>query len=300
MQKNACGVLLFCSYSCIQIKLKQHQDAKSGFLQKKKKVWIGTSQKAIYKITRKSLQYHWSLCQLSVYCHSAPNSAFSIGPVMIGLVPLNAVSFKVSTVLTFLSRGRWRTIAGRKGSPIVSWCWKACGRTPSAALPQPPALGVWIHGDLPVSARTDDYLSMALNRETGTQSPAGTRPLTPFAAPVCPPEIQRVSHCCCCLSGQVWRGAWRVPTLCMPLYWELIACSLLAVRGLLCAHQFFRSALAWTNPAVFSLSSEWDKLHIPSPRFEPEPWGESPFASLSFLGYSVSILGYHTAFSYLL
>lgn len=242
------------SYSCIQIKLKQHQDAKSGFLQKKKKVWIGTSQKAIYKITRKSVQYHRSLCQLSVYCHSAPNSTFGICPVIIGLVPLNA-SFKVSTVLTFLSRGRWRNIAGRKGSPIVSPCWEACGRCgwedvqcSSATATGPGRVDPRRSSSL---SQDCDYLPMALNRETSTQSPVGTRPLTPFAgSSVSPLDSEGLTLLLLSL-GTSMAWAWRVPTLCMPLYWQLIACSLLAVRGLLCAHQFFRPALAWKHPAVF-------------------------------------------------
>lgn len=38
MQKKACGVLLCCSYSCIQIKLKHDQCVKSGILKKQKDV----------------------------------------------------------------------------------------------------------------------------------------------------------------------------------------------------------------------------------------------------------------------
>lgn len=80
-RRKTCSMLLCYSFSYIQIKPKQDQGAKSGFL--KKIMFEQTLHKGLYTKSHKTcVQCHWSLCQLSIYCHSALDFPLITCPVI--------------------------------------------------------------------------------------------------------------------------------------------------------------------------------------------------------------------------
>ena len=64
------------------------------------------------------------MCQLSIYCLSAPNSLFISYAAKMDVGPLNIFPLPAGTMLSFVSRGYWREVVRRRGFP--SWFWQAC------------------------------------------------------------------------------------------------------------------------------------------------------------------------------
>lgn len=137
------------------------------------------------------IQNHTKKCTISlvilpVIYLSSLSSKFCFPYMLCNNRFLKHCSFKVSTMLTFIVRGRWRSIAVKKGSAIVSWCCKVCGQCgwshPVELCHSHSFQSAWIHPDLAVSARTDDNLPMALSGETdlllAQRLSASTRTLT--------------------------------------------------------------------------------------------------------------------------
>lgn len=176
----------------------------------------------------------------------------------------------MSTVLSFLSRGRWRSITAGKGSSVVSWCCKMGGRCGwkdvSIALPQPRASR--IHRDLTASARADDNLPMALNRETSTPKTScwHKHPDSLYRHQCGPPAPPRSRGSCSAVVLSAW-STWMgcVPEeshpIHMPMDWKLIACSPLAFWGTALCWPVLQTSVSLDEPGNF-FTIQGGKLHF--------------------------------------
>lgn len=163
----------------------------------------------------------------------------------------------MSTMLTFLNRGHWRSITGRKGSLVVSWCcrvggwcgWKDIQCTSATVQAQSPGSkealqsrpGLMITSPKP-----------SIGKPVPQKPPAGLSILIPTADTCVVPWDPEDSHPAAALStGPTCPGLGDRHPICRPLAWKQIACSHLHCGTLLCAGQFYRTDLAWTNQGMF-------------------------------------------------